>query len=135
MDIAYTLKEQSVKLAALRDRKEEIETEKSNIEKQIQTVSQEMMVTMRNLGCQKFTTDRTFYIESVSRPSIKDAEKAYEFLREVGCGDIIKQTVHAQTLKAVFKELMESGKIDTFSCEDKGITVFVDEQVRVRRAA
>lgn len=67
----------------------------------------------------------------VFAPSIKDTEKAFAYLRRVGLGDLIKETVHPMALKSSLKKKLYG--LSDEEVEDEansgGIVEFPDEEV------
>lgn len=52
----------------------------------------------------------TVYLADDLRTQIKDMEAVAEVLRKHGMGELVRETVHGQTLKALVKEFMQEGK-------------------------
>lgn len=52
----------------------------------------------------------TVYIADDIRTQIKDMESTADVLRKHGLGDLVREAVNSQTLKALIKEFMQEGK-------------------------
>jgi len=127
------LRTMSNSLAAMKEEKKQINEKLDEIQKLIDAKEGELLKVMQSQEINSFKTPRgTFFVTQRERASILDSEIAFEFLREVGAGDIIKETVNSNTLSSTFKQLREDGKIDLLTAESKGIKVFVQESVGQR---
>lgn len=130
IDNDKTLKGLSEKFAALKKERESLEDQLELVKAKIKALGDELLPVMRKEDIEKFTTSMgTVYIRNEEFAKIEDQEKAFAFFRDQGAGDIIKETIHSKTLTATFKELREAGKIDAFSCGEKGLAVFMKESV------
>jgi len=118
------------KLAKLRKEKSDLEKELKGITIEIETLSPEIVETMEAMGVTnlKLKNVGMFYLETQGYPIVKDSEILQNSLRKRGLGDIIKETVNYQTLRATCKELLENNE-----ALPDGVEVFMKTTVRVRR--
>jgi len=130
-----SLSDLAVQLAALRETKTKLEDDLKSVNKKITQASDDMKILMRAQDLENFRNPLgMYYIHTATRASIVDAELAFVFFRDQGLGDIIKETIHNQTLSSAVKELCEAGKLDLSTVNNHGLSVFVDESVRIRKA-
>jgi len=111
---AENLIEAAKELGALRDRKEELEAELKVINKaKTELETQRLPQMMEDAEVEKMTIEGvgTLYTQAGVYASIlaSDRDKAYDWLREHGHGDIVKETVHHQSLTAWVKEMLGDG--------------------------
>lgn len=120
-------------LSGLRDEKEKLAAREKEINSEIELVQVKLVPLMKSLDMKNFNmAGKCFYLSLNQFAKVTDAPKAFAFFREQGCGDIIKETIHATTLSSTYKQLAEAGKIDQFSAEANGLSVHTKEEVRVR---
>lgn len=121
-------------LANWRREKDRLEAELKTVEENIKKYNDDLLKVMQTEEIEKFTTpDGTFYINRATRARVVNPDVAFGFLRNVGLGDLIKEAVNAQSLSSAIKEQVSDGKFLLTDLENQGISVYVDESVRVRK--
>lgn len=122
----------SNKLDELMKEKDRRARELKDLEKVILEVNDTLLNLMKEQDVQNFKTPRgTFYIRNSVYASVKDADPAFEWLKEKGLDGIIKPTVHTKTLSSEIKRLLGEGELDLFSLEQHGISAYIKTQVAV----
>ena len=106
--------EAAKELGALRDQKEELEARLKEINKaKTELETQKLPKMMEDAEVEKMTIEGvgTLYTQAGVYASVlaADREMAYDWLRENGHGDIVKETVHHQSLTAWVKEMLGDG--------------------------
>lgn len=130
------LKPLAERLKALGDALDDIDCQKKLLNKEYDDVSADLLQIMNAMGMTNFKTEfGTFYINTSRFPKIVDQVKAFAYLRELGAGDIIKETVNSMTLRKTYSELEEAGTLDIFAAEANGIVAHTEESVRMRKAS
>ena len=120
-------------LATDYDARDKLEAELKEIKARIKGTSENLRKLMQEQDLETFRTHRgTFYINIATRARVVNPEAAFPYLKDLGCGAIIKEAVNHVTLSSTVRELCEQGKIMLTDLEDKGISVYVDESVRIR---
>ena len=76
----------------------------------------------------------TFYVRDEPYASIQPGmtDDFFEWLREGGNGDLIKETIHSRTLTAFIKEQTEGKELEEDDELTKFITVFTKHKIGVR---
>lgn len=114
MDATAKITKMAHELKALRDRKEQLEAELKEVNKKKDRLEnndlpremedQEITkVSIENLG--------TLYLQSsvYAYINVEDREKANDWFKANGYGDIVKESVHHGTLKGWVREQLETG--------------------------
>ena len=97
-------------LVRYRDQKKEIEEALKATNELIAQTEEQLVAQMVEEEMQNFTRNgRQFILNSKQRTSAKSGMQAelYAWLKKNGYGDLVKETVHAQTLDAFGRELTE----------------------------
>jgi predicted nuclease with TOPRIM domain len=117
-------------LKTMEAKKDKIETQLSDLNKEIDDFNTQFVELMEKEGVQKFTVDNvgTCYIQADIYPKVTDVEQLHADLRDNGAGAMIKETVNYQSLKAYIKERLEQTNI-----MPKGVEVFPKAKVRIRK--
>ena len=100
----------SDKLVILRDRKKELEDELKEVNSDITETEEQLVAAMVEEEMQNFTRNgRQFILTSRTYASAKAGmmPAICEWMKENGLGDMVKESVHPQTLQAWVKEKME----------------------------
>lgn len=102
--------EMADELRALKDRKDELKAEEKDVNKRIEQVEQELVAAMVEEETDKFTrAGKTFYLNTRfyarAIPALK--QDLYQTLKDEGYGDLVYETVNANSLSAFVKELRE----------------------------
>ena len=126
----------AIKLKSLRDEKAELETRLKEINAEIDTVDFDLATMMTDTETQNFTIAGTMFCltNKVRASAVADRkEELYEALRSEGYGDLVYETVNANSLSAFVKEQMEEH--DDVPEWLKGlVNVFEKTTVGVRKA-
>jgi len=126
------LKRMSTRLAALMDTRDQLTETLKSLNKEIKEASEQLVALMKAEDVQNFKTPRgTFYVNTATRARVIDPDKAFAWLREIGCDGLIKETVHAASLSSTIKELAAEGKVLLTDLENVGISVYIDESARI----
>lgn len=132
------------KLKSLRDRKQEAEAALKEINAQIDETDYRLSEVMAESETQNFTRSGTmFYLTTKTRASAVagSKEELYAALKSHGFGDLVYETVNANSLSSFIKERMEenaenSGGGDTLPDWLIGlVSVFDKTTVGVKKAA
>ncbi len=122
-------------LASLNEKKAHIEAELKEVKKEIESTNEQLVELMVDEEVQRFSRDGTlFYLQTdVYVSDVADRREVfYEALRQQGHGDLIRETVHPQTLKAFTKEQM-TDDLQLPEWLEGLVTVFRKDKVRLRK--
>ena len=126
------------KLKALRDRKEELEAELKQVNMDIDNADWHLSNLMAETETQNFTRAGTmFCLTTKTRASAKAGQKDELFaaLRGEGYGDMITETVNANSLSSFVKEQIAENGDALPDWLDGLVSVFEKTTVDVRKAA
>ena len=126
------------KLKALRDRKEELEAELKQVNMDIDNADWHLSNLMAETETQNFTRAGTmFCLTTKTRASAKAGQKDELFaaLRGEGFGDMITETVNANSLSSFVKEQIAENGDALPDWLDGLVSVFEKTTVGVRKAA
>jgi hypothetical protein len=129
-DLADTLRE-------LQEKKALLQEELKDVNGQIKDTTGLLSEQMINHEIQNFNRNgRLFYLATQRYISAVASmrEQLHETLRERGFGDLIKETVHPQTLRAFVREQIEENDDEVPEWLDDLVTVYEEDQVRIRKA-
>ncbi|MBQ8837187.1 MAG: hypothetical protein IJ002_06745 [Clostridia bacterium] len=102
----FTLADQ---LKELKDRKKELDTEAKAVSSEIDRIELELSDAMAEAECERFSRNgSTFYLNSrlFASPASGRKDDMILALKEHGFGDIVTETVNANTLASFIKEQM-----------------------------
>lgn len=118
------------RLRYLKDLKDNIEAGSKEVNKEIDEASQALAELMESMGLDglKVADVGTVYIEAKNRPTIKDQDEFYAYLRSHNGEGMIKETVHPQTLAAWVKEELENAR-----SLPPSISNFIQKRAVIRR--
>lgn len=126
------------KLKALRDRKDELEAELKQVNMDIDNADWHLSNLMAETETQNFTRARTmFCLTTKTRASARAGQKDELFaaLRGEGYGDMITETVNANSLSSFVKEQIAENGDALPDWLDGLVSVFEKTTVGVRKAA
>ena len=126
------------KLKALRERKDELEAELKQVNMDIDNADWHLSNLMAETETQNFTRAGTmFCLTTKTRASASADRKAdlYTALRQEGYGDLVYETVNANSLSAFVKEQMAENDDVLPGWLDGLVNVFEKTTVGVRKAA
>ena len=125
------------RLKELRDRKDELEAELKKVNADIYHTNEQLVLLMDAVKEQSFTRDgTTFYLATKVRANAVSGRKdeLYEALRSEGYGNMITETVNANTLSSFVKEQIAENNDTMPSWLEGLVTVFEKTTVGVRKA-
>jgi len=105
--------ELSDKLVAFKWRKKEIEAALKNVSSEIEKIESEMLQLMTADEIQSFNRGgKTFYLNMKIHASANSEKKAelYDALKDNGYGDLVYETVNANSLAAFVREQIEQNE-------------------------
>ena len=126
------------KLKALRDRKDELEAELKQVNMDIDNADWHLSNLMAETETQNFTRAGTmFCLTTKTRASARAGQKDELFaaLRDEGYGDMITETVNANSLSSFVKEQIAENGYALPDWLDGLVSVFEKTTVGVRKAA
>lgn len=119
------------RLAALRDRKEELKALTTENNEEIERVERELLEQMQANDLQNFKrSGKQFICSSKVWAAPVDKDKVYAWMKENGYGDLVKETVNANSFNSLVKEWLEENgfvpdAIDEFVSVTERATVVV----------
>ncbi len=125
-------------LKALRDRKDSLEAELKQVNMDIDNVDYHLSTLMAETETQNFTRAGTmFCLTNKTRASATEGmrDELFAVLRAEGFGDMIYETVNANSLSAFVKEQMAESGDQLPAWLDGLVNVFEKTTVGVRKAA
>lgn len=130
-DLLSELKPLANEFADLRQDKERLEAELTQIATRMSQISDTLCEKFEKIGLSSAKMEGLgiFYVSNIGRPKVEDEGQLFSDLRKRGLGDLIKETVHSQTLQAALKEARTNGEPDF-----AGITVYEQTAIRMRKA-
>jgi len=114
---------------SIRGELDEARAIKSRLEKKYDTLKKRLAQKMEDEGLEKFSVDGkniTTRVEVFASIPKDHREDAYNWLKDNGYGEIIIDTVNAQTLKSLVKEQLSEGK----SFPEDLIKIYTELQAR-----
>ena len=128
------MRELAEELAALRTQKDELAKQKKEVEEKLDALEAKIIEKLLQDGISTVILNGIgrITLSTQSFPRIKDQTKFYAYLRESGAGDIIKETVHSQTLRGYWNNLRAT-KGDTPDPKKIGLEVFSEATVSLTR--
>ena len=129
--------ELSDRLGELKEKEAQLKKELSEVHVQIKDTTKQLTEQMVNQEIQNFNRNgKVFYL--VTNLYVNDVatrrEELYQVLREQGFGNLIKATIHPQTLKAFVKEQIEENDEELPGWLDGLVRVYEEETVRVKNS-
>ncbi len=131
-----TVFEMADQLEELRQEKARLEDELKKVKAEIEAVNEAMVAEMVSEEVQRFTRNgKLFYLQTDMFVSdvAERREALYETLRQQGYGDLIRETVHPQTLKGFTKEQVRENNDELPDWLDGFVNVFFKDKVVVRK--
>lgn len=128
----------AARLKSLRDEKNELETRLKEVNAQIDDADQRLAGMMADSETQNFTHSGTmFYLTTKTRASAAPDSKQELFsaLRREGYGDLVYETVNANSLSAFVKERIAENEDVLPDWLDGLVNVYEKATVSVRKAA
>ena len=131
----FTLAEE---LKNLRDSKKEVEQRKKDIDAELDKVERELADLMTGTETQNFTKSGTMYSLTVKNRASAVAErkdKLYDALKKNGYGDLVYETVNANSLSAFVNEQVAQNEDNLPAWLDGLVNIYEQAKVSVRKAA
>ena len=131
----FTLAEE---LKNLRDSKKEVEQRKKDIDAELDKVERELADLMAGTETQNFTKSGTMYSLTVKNRASAVAErkdKLYDALKKNGYGDLVYETVNANSLSAFVNEQVAQNEDNLPAWLDGLVNIYEQVNVSVRKAA
>lgn len=97
-------------LRAARDHKDALKAELEEVNRAIEQIDTQLSEAMLTADCPNFKRkDKLFYLKTRLFASAKDGQKQrlYQALKDAGYGDLVYETVNANTLNSFVKEQLE----------------------------
>lgn len=108
-----TLFDLADELKAAKDEKKALDAQTKEVNARIEALDKELSDAMANAECEKFTRNgSTFYLNSrlFASPVAGNKDAMIAALKENGYGDIVTETVNANTLASFCKEQMATNE-------------------------
>lgn len=124
-------------LRALREQKKDLEERVKVLNAEIDALDAKLVQAMIDQETQSFNrSGKLFYLKTVTRASAKagEQERLYQWLKDNGYGDLVKETVNAQTLTGFAKELMEENDDELPGDLVDMVTIYEKQTVAMRKA-
>ena len=127
----------SDKLKALKDEKASLEDKKKKVEEEIEETDEAMVALMIDTETPSFTRSGfTFSLTNTKRASaVADCKsKLYEALKKEGHGDLVYETVNANSLSAFVKEQIENNDDELPDWLEGLVNVYDQKRIGVRKS-
>ena len=125
-------------LKQLRDSKKEVEQRKKDIDAELDKVERELADLMAGTETQNFTKSCTMYSLTVKNRASAVAErkdKLYDALKKNGYGDLVYETVNANSLSAFVNEQVAQNEDNLPAWLEGLVNIYEQAKVSVRKAA
>lgn len=129
--------ELSDKLKALRDEKSALEDRKKAVEQEIEETDKALVELMINTETQNFTrAGFTFSLTCTTRASTNAERKTelFDTLKSEGYGDLVYETVNANSLSAFVKEQIENNEDELPGWLEGLVNVYDQKKIGVRKS-
>lgn len=129
--------ELSDQLRAYREQKKELEDCVKALNAEIDALDAKLVQAMIDQETQSFNrAGKLFYIKTVTRASAKagEQERLYQWLKDNGYGDLVKETVNAQTLTGFAKELLDDNNDQLPEVLADMVNIYEKQTVAMRKA-
>jgi hypothetical protein len=112
MSVDDDLRAHAEKLKELTDTKKNLAELVKATNAAIESTSESMLAIMdsKEMTQVRFEGLGLFFVQGSTFPKVEGKEQFHEWLKANGQGDLIKEEVHSQTLRAFVKNLLEEGK-------------------------
>ena len=129
--------ELSDRLKALRDEKSDLEDRKKAVEQEIEETDKALVELMINTETQNFTrAGFTFSLTCTTRASANAERKTelFDTLKQEGYGDLVYETVNANSLSAFVKEQIENNEDELPDWLEGLVNVYDQKKIGVRKS-
>ena len=134
-DLMYELAEQ---LKGLREEKKDLDQQVKDVNAQMEDVEKRLTEMMLNSETQNFTRGGTMYALTVKNRASAAAdhkEELYQALKDEGFGDLVYETVNANSLSVFVNEQMAENDNELPGWLDGLVNIYEQIRVSVRKAA
>ncbi|MED1801821.1 hypothetical protein [Brevibacillus porteri] len=116
-------------LVALRERKEQLKAQTENNNAEIERTERELLEQMQENDLQNFKrSGKQFICSTKVWASAVDKDKVYDWMKNNGYGDLVKETVNANSFNSLVKELLDQ---DGFVPEEVADVINVTERATI----
>lgn len=136
-DVSATMYELAEKLKALRDEKQDAEQHVKDVTAQLAAVEQQLVTVMTETETQNFTRAGTmFSLNNTTRASAVAGrkEELFSALHTEGYGDLVYETVNANSLSAFVNEQISENGEELPDWLDGLVNVYEQTRVSVRKS-
>ena len=130
--IVNDLKDKVLLVKELRDKKKDLNDKLKEVEACLKQAREDLHDEMAMTGLDMLRVPEVGTVTAVMKdfPSVADPDKFFPFLEGLGHGDIVKKTVHAQTLKGWYNK---EGKTLIKDPEEVGLRVYSEKDITFRK--
>lgn len=132
-----TLFDLADELKAAKDEKKALDAQVKEVNARIETLDKELSDVMANAECEKFTRNgSTFYLNSrlFASPMAGNKDAIIAAPKENGYGDIVTETVNANTLASFCKEQMAANEDELPEWLTPVVNIFEKVTVGIRKS-
>ncbi len=132
-----TLFDLADELKATKDEKKALDAQVKEVNARIETLDKELSDAMANTECEKFTRNgSTFYLNSrlFASPMAGNKDAIIAAPKENGYGDIVTETVNANTLASFCKEQMAANEDELPEWLTPVVNIFEKVTVGIRKS-
>lgn len=124
-------------LKAAKDEKKALDAQVKEVNARIETLDKELSDAMANVECEKFTRNgSTFYLNSrlFASPMAGNKDAMIAALKENGYGDIVTETVNANTMASFCKEQMAANEDELPEWLTPVVNIFEKVTIGIRKS-
>ena len=132
-----TLFDLADELKAAKEEKKALDAQTKEVNAKIESLDRELSDAMANAECEKFTRNgSTFYLNSrlFASPMAGNKDAIIAALKENGYGDIVTETVNANTLASFCKEQMAANEDELPEWLTPVVNIFEKVTVGIRKS-
>ena len=132
-----TLFDLADELKATKDEKKALDAQVKEVNARIETLDKELSDAMANVECEKFTRNgSTFYLNSrlFASPMAGNKDAMIAALKENGYGDIVTETVNANTMASFCKEQMAANEDELPEWLTPVVNIFEKVTIGIRKS-
>ena len=132
-----TLFDLADELKAAKDEKKALDAQVKEVNARIETLDKELSDAMANVECEKFTRNgSSFYLNSrlFASPMAGNKDAMIAALKENGYGDIVTETVNANTMASFCKEQMAANEDELPEWLTPVVNIFEKVTIGIRKS-
>ena len=132
-----TLFDLADELKAAKDEKKALDAQVKEVNARIETLDKELSDAMANVECEKFTRNgSTFYLNSrlFASPMAGNKDAMIAALKENGYGDIVTETVNANTMASFCEEQMAANEDELPEWLTPVVNIFEKVTIGIRKS-